>query len=268
MDESLRPAKITDRFLAFLIDSLPFVVGFYASLYILIVRLGRLPNTPGVWKQAGLLWLGAYLAYQTLGNARGATVGKALLGISVVGRDGAPLGLPRGLLRALGYLLSMPLGNLGFLWSFVDRHSRAWHDLLAGSRVVETSPKSSAAALGSAALAFSALAALALANVWALFSAPTPKDLEAIEKARQGLRVLAAIEEVHKIEHGAYTESLLRLASASGDVAQFREAMQGIFDPDGFVFRADKERYELRGRAKDRRRTIVRLSGPPPKIEK
>ena len=60
----------------------------------------------------------------------------------------------------------------------------------------------------------------------------------------------------------------MQLAYPSGDIAQFREAMEGIFDPDGFVFRADKERYELRGRAKDRRRSIVRLTGPPPKLER
>ncbi len=50
MQEGLLPAKITDRFLAFVLDVVPFMVGYHVSLYVLIVQLGHFPNTTAVWR--------------------------------------------------------------------------------------------------------------------------------------------------------------------------------------------------------------------------
>ena len=54
----------------------------------------------------------------------------------------------------------------------------------------------------------------------------------------------------------------MSLAEASGDVAEFKEAMGSIFDPDGFVLLANKNAYRIRARALDRRRTEVMVAGP------
>ncbi|WP_077033563.1 RDD family protein [Pelomonas sp. KK5] len=68
---------------------------------------------------------------------QGTTPGKAAAGLRVVDADtGERPGPLRSLLRGLGYIVSaLPLG-LGFLWAKFDGGGRAWHDRLAGTRVV------------------------------------------------------------------------------------------------------------------------------------
>jgi uncharacterized RDD family membrane protein YckC len=75
-------------------------------------------------------------AYTTLLHVvAGQTIGKSLVGIRVVGLDGAPLTIGPALLRYLAYYLSaIPLG-FGFLMAGLRRDKRALHDLIAGSRV-------------------------------------------------------------------------------------------------------------------------------------
>lgn len=257
-----RPAaKLTDRFLAFLVDFVPFYAGFVGSLYVLVVKLAKLPPTPQTLARQALLWTVLWLLYHALGNASGATLGKRLFGLRVEGLDGGRLGLGRAFVRAAAYLLSLPL-NLGFLWSLVHPDSRTWHDLVAGSRVVEARPKSQGEALLAAVLSVAALAALVLFPAWAAFSRPTPHDLDAVRKAEEGLRILAAVQEAYKAEHGRYTPKLADLAAASGDVTAFKTAMGELFDPDGFVIETGGGGYVIRGRARDRRRTAVEVSGP------
>lgn len=259
--EALPAAKLTDRFLAFLLDFAPFVFGFYLSLYLLVFRLHRLPNAWPVWQRLVLVWAGLWLVYQVLGNASGATFGKRLFGLRVEAFSGGRLSLPRAAVRALGYLVSLPL-NLGFLWSLVDADSRAWHDLLAGSRVVEVSPRGQGAALLSAVVSILLVVGMGAGSYWSVFGRPTPFDLEKIRRAEEGLRILAAIEEAHKAESGRYTNKLADLAAASGDVGAFKQGMSELFDPDGFVLQVGGGGYLIRARALDRRRTPVELTGP------
>jgi uncharacterized RDD family membrane protein YckC len=71
---------------------------------------------------------------------RQSTPGKMAVGARVVdAATGAPLGLGRGLVRYLGYFVSLvPLG-LGFLWVAFDPRKQGWHDKMAGSVVVRRS---------------------------------------------------------------------------------------------------------------------------------
>jgi uncharacterized RDD family membrane protein YckC len=66
----------------------------------------------------------------------GKTVGKAVLGLRVVTRDGGAVSWSRALLRLLGYVLSAAALGIGFAWVAVDRKRRGWHDMLARTRVV------------------------------------------------------------------------------------------------------------------------------------
>ena len=66
----------------------------------------------------------------------GRTVGKALMGIRVVAKDGRRLPVVRSLLRTIAYLISLVPLFAGFLWVLVDSDRRGWHDHIAGSRVV------------------------------------------------------------------------------------------------------------------------------------
>jgi uncharacterized RDD family membrane protein YckC len=69
-------------------------------------------------------------------GACGQTPAKMLVGVRVVGRDGARVGYGRALVRWLGYALGIVTLGLGFLIAVLDGHRRALHDWIAGTRVV------------------------------------------------------------------------------------------------------------------------------------
>jgi uncharacterized RDD family membrane protein YckC len=71
----------------------------------------------------------------------GRTVGKGVMGIRVVGRDGSRLSPARSVLRTLGYVVSLVPAGAGFWAVLIDSDRRGWHDHLAGSRVVHDPPK-------------------------------------------------------------------------------------------------------------------------------
>jgi uncharacterized RDD family membrane protein YckC len=76
------------------------------------------------------------LYYIGLWALTGATVGKWLLGLRVVGTDGSPPTILRSTIRFVGYGISAIVFFLGYLWVLVDDDRRAWHDDLAGTWVV------------------------------------------------------------------------------------------------------------------------------------
>lgn len=243
-------AKLTDRFLAYLIDTIPFWIGYYLTR----------DSFPGPGAAPALVWLAAYVLYHAVSNAFGATIGKRLLGLRVANAQGAPLSPGRSLLRALAVVLSTPLFNFGFLWAFFDRESRALHDVIASSRVIDAAPKSEKRSLIAGALASLSLAGALTIIIYTAFFRATPEDLAAVERARRGLRILAQLEEQYKAAHGQYTNQLSDLAEASGDVGEFVRSMGEIFEPSQFQIKAGHSRFLLRARAKDRRRTVVSLS--------
>lgn len=78
------------------------------------------------------------LVYQVLGHAlAGATLGKWLLGLRVVGPDGRRPSLARSAARAALSAASVLLLGLGVLLALFTRSGRALHDLAAGTWVVE-----------------------------------------------------------------------------------------------------------------------------------
>ncbi len=258
----LRPARISERFVAYLIDLVPFLLGFGASVYVAVGVLRAAPPTPESIRKLGWVWVALVVAYQFAGNLAGGTVGKRLMGLAVVRRDGRPLGAARALARALGWLVSTPLFNFGFVLALVHPESRALHDLLAGSLVVEGRPKDRAETLLLFAGAVCAMTALFGGNLYLQWQSPLPSDLLAVEKAREGLQILARVEEAHKERHGRYTDSLAELAEASGDVEQFKQALLEIFDPNLFRVEAGPKGYRISAAAKDRAKTRVHIQGP------
>lgn len=69
----------------------------------------------------------------------GATPGKILLGMRIVGPDGGTngIGILRAILRLIGYMVSSLFFYLGFIWIILDNENRAWHDIIAGTHVVQ-----------------------------------------------------------------------------------------------------------------------------------
>jgi len=132
----LRPAGFWIRAVALLLDTIV-VVLVQASLGALAPLAGA-PDLDGAGPQAPVAlftWLFTAVYFTVLHVVAGQTIGKSLVGIRVVGIDGALLTVGPALLRYLaGYLSALPLG-LGFLMAGLRRDKRALHDLIAGSRV-------------------------------------------------------------------------------------------------------------------------------------
>lgn len=89
---------------------------------------------PG-WQLIGLAaWAFVYLAGGL--TITGRSVGKALLGLKVVARDGTPLSAGRATIRVLAFPLNLLLFGLGFLGILLGKERRALHDVIAGCAVV------------------------------------------------------------------------------------------------------------------------------------
>ncbi len=82
---------------------------------------------------AGLAGL-ATVFFQTA--YRKATIGQSLLGLEVVGPEGAAVGWTRAAVRTLALGFSVAYLFLGVFWIGFDRFKQGWHDKLAGTYVV------------------------------------------------------------------------------------------------------------------------------------
>ena len=110
-------------------------------LWIAVLFFRREPDVLDIaFLTVGVLLLGIalHVVYHTvLVGGCGQTLGKMLLGVAVVRRDGAPAGYGRALLRCVGgglCLLTLGIGQLPALWS---RERRGLADLVAGTRPIE-----------------------------------------------------------------------------------------------------------------------------------
>jgi len=84
-----------------------------------------------------LLPMGAFLYFSFLTAIFGRTLGKFLVGIKVIGSKGMhPPELITSMGRTLACLVSFSFLLAGFLAPFFDAKQRAWHDILAGTRVI------------------------------------------------------------------------------------------------------------------------------------
>ncbi len=77
------------------------------------------------------------LYHVLLWSRRGQTGGKMAVRIKVQSRHGGPLSLGQSALRFSGYVVSVLPIFLGLVIALFDRERRAFHDILAGTVVVE-----------------------------------------------------------------------------------------------------------------------------------
>lgn len=68
----------------------------------------------------------------------GTTPGMKMFGLYVVrDSDGGPISGGQAVLRLFGYWVASLVFYLGFIWVFIDKRRRGWHDLIAGTVVVQ-----------------------------------------------------------------------------------------------------------------------------------
>lgn len=69
----------------------------------------------------------------------GGTLGKLLTGTKIVNSNGENISFWRAFFRNhIGYMISGVFLWLGFIWVFIDKERRAWHDQIADTFVVTT----------------------------------------------------------------------------------------------------------------------------------
>lgn len=131
-------AYLIDWFVVVLVLAIIFLVG---SEITTLVDLGGDRNA--AYAVAALTSLAALLVafgyFPWFWVRSGQTPGMRLFALKVVrATDGGPVSAGVAMLRLVGYLISAaPLG-LGYIWIFIDKRKRGWHDLLAGTCVIRT----------------------------------------------------------------------------------------------------------------------------------
>lgn len=143
-----RPASLWRLAAAAAVDALLGIIAWslaamWLLVAVLVVRVRPLDVLDGLILILAILMLGVVLhvIYHTvLVGGCGQTVGKMLMGVAVVRRDGAPAGYGRALLRCVGGGLCLLTLGLGRLFVLFTRDRRALSDFVAGTKPVTTSP--------------------------------------------------------------------------------------------------------------------------------
>jgi uncharacterized RDD family membrane protein YckC len=131
-------AGFWSRFLGYLIDSI--FLGLFACVVGLIIGiLANLENLEILNVISTVAALTAPFYYVAFWAMAGATPGKIMLGMRIVGPDGGidGIGWGRAILRLIGSFVSSLFFYLGYVWIAIDRENRGWHDRIAGTHVVQ-----------------------------------------------------------------------------------------------------------------------------------
>jgi uncharacterized RDD family membrane protein YckC len=141
-----RPAPLWRLAAAAMADALLGLIAWsLAAMWLLVAvlafRAKPLDVLDGLILTFAILALGValHVIYHTvLVGGCGQTLGKMLMGIAVVRRDGAPVGYGRALLRCAGGGLCLLTLGIGRLFVLFTRDRRALSDFVAGTRPIST----------------------------------------------------------------------------------------------------------------------------------
>ncbi len=142
------------RLVAYILDSLIigaiYIVIFFVAAALLIggarasdfengVRPGLVAGAIGLFGLFFLLTFILVFAYFPFFWARsGQTPGMRPFGLYIVrDSDGGKISTGQAILRLIGIWVSAIPFYLGFIWIFIDARRRGWHDLIAGTVVIE-----------------------------------------------------------------------------------------------------------------------------------
>jgi uncharacterized RDD family membrane protein YckC len=135
-------SKFTLRVLATMLDAAVFLAGVLAMQKLRWINLGNPPTLQDVARMPDGIWLSAWLlacwggAVLMEGSPLQASIGKWMLGLAVVDRNGMQLStaqaFKRGVLKMLG---GLPFGFGWFMAAF-NQEARCMHDMVADTHVV------------------------------------------------------------------------------------------------------------------------------------
>lgn len=140
----IRPAPIGPRVLAAVVDVGFLVIPYFTLSLIFFIISPTFPRdadddlTPRTVLTLRIVTVAVMFVWLWLQEARGQTFGKLLTSLHVVQTDTwARPGLIAGFIRVIAKALSIAPFGIGYLGVFSDAHRRAFHDWVAGTRVVE-----------------------------------------------------------------------------------------------------------------------------------
>jgi uncharacterized RDD family membrane protein YckC len=128
------------RIVAYIIDA-----ALVSTWLIFVLTVIPAPRYPATSSSAGYVIL-IFLLVLIVGfgylpfcwSHGGQTIGLRLCGLRVVhDPDAARIGWMSAILRLLGFPVNSFFLYLGWIWVFIDKRRRGWHDLLAGTVVVD-----------------------------------------------------------------------------------------------------------------------------------
>jgi uncharacterized RDD family membrane protein YckC len=134
----LAAAAVADALLGIIAWSL---AAMWLLVAVLVFRTKPLDILDGLILALAILMLGValHVIYHTvLVGGCGQTLGRMLMGVAVVRRDGAPAGYGRALLRCAGGGICVLTLGLGRLFVLFTRDRRALSDFVAGTRPIST----------------------------------------------------------------------------------------------------------------------------------
>jgi uncharacterized RDD family membrane protein YckC len=141
------------RLVAYLIDSTIITIVFFVLFMIAMMAFlfGSMSGNSSKWLadlmdptrvSSILIFTWIFYAAMTIAyftyfhGTTGRTPGKMLLGLQVLSTNGTPISFGIAFLRAVGYLISGALFNIGFIWAAFDKRKQGWHDKIAGTVVI------------------------------------------------------------------------------------------------------------------------------------
>lgn len=251
-------ARFSDRLTAFMLDAVLFSSGYFLTAIAALAAGGEGSGFLRLWL---LLWGALFIAYHAWYSADGRrTLGKRALGLQISLLDGQLPDLKTSLLRSAGYLLSSTFLCVGFLWAL--RGGRAWHDLLAGTWVVEAEARSPMTRKASTAVAWAA--ALLIAGFWffSVVIAPSMARGALIAHGQKGVKSVVYLETKFKAAKGAYTADKAELFKFSDEAAQIAKDLPGYIDMATLRLELGPAGLVVEAAALDEKRTLLRAESP------
>lgn len=265
-EEVFELAGFNERFLAYLIDTFPFVFLNYYTLA-LAIKNNYIVWNPSIDTKWKLFWIAAFIIYEVIFTSGGRrTLGKKLLGIKVINKDGGNLSVFRAFIRVIGYFISSFTINIGYIMALFNQNRRALHDFLAGSVVIRTREKSPFIEGVILVVSWACLAFLVGSWLNRTILAVTPSEQKQINEAKRTLLKLSKLQEIHYRKYGFYTNDIRRLAQLTGNVKAVRYELSKTIAEGSLEIASDGKSFVISARAKNWRKTKVEVSGGlPPK---
>ncbi len=148
LPENVKLAPSWLRFIAFALDFLIWSATSWLLTLGYAISLSAASSSDfwWVWRQVEQRHLFAYILlvgfplYRAFAHAlTDHTIGKAMVGLKVVTKNGSPCGFWRALGREIALFFSLLPCCMGLLWTAFDPYKQGWHDLIVGTFVVQES---------------------------------------------------------------------------------------------------------------------------------